>query len=61
MGDWPLIGVRFALYLALATLFGLSAFCLYGLRARERGDAVALQRLGCFNGLLDGGNTALAD
>lgn len=42
MGDWPLIGVRFALYLALAALFGLSAFSLYGLRGRERGDALAL-------------------
>lgn len=43
MGDWPLIGVRFALYLALATLFGLSVFSLYGLRADERGDALALR------------------
>lgn len=43
MGDWPLIGVRFALYLALAALFGLSAFSLYGLRAGERGDALALR------------------
>jgi len=43
MGDWSLIGVRFALYLTLAALFGLSAFSLYGLRARERGDALALR------------------
>jgi putative copper resistance protein D len=43
MGDWLLIGVRFALYLALAALFGLSAFRLYGLRASERGDALALR------------------
>lgn len=43
MSDWSLIGVRFALYLALAALFGLSAFSLYGLRAGERGDALALR------------------
>lgn len=43
MGDWSLIGVRFALYLTLAALFGLSAFSLYGLRGRERGDALALR------------------
>ena len=41
MGDWSLIGVRFALYVTLAALFGLAAFSLYGLRARERGDALA--------------------
>lgn len=44
MGDWPLIGVRFALYLTLAALFGLSAFSLYGLRQSERGNALALRR-----------------
>lgn len=43
MADWSLIGVRFALYLTLAALFGLSAFSLYGLRARERSDALALR------------------
>lgn len=43
MGDWSLIGVRFALYLTLAALFGLSAFSLYGLQGRERGDALALR------------------
>ena len=43
MEDWPLIGVRFALYLTLAALFGLAAFSLYGLRTRERGDALALR------------------
>ena len=42
-GDWSLIGVRFALYLTLAALFGLSAFSLYGLRLRERGSALALR------------------
>ena len=42
MSDWSLIGVRFALYFALAALFGLSAFSLYGLRARERSNALAL-------------------
>lgn len=36
MADWPLIGVRFALYLTLAALFGLAAFGLYGLRTGER-------------------------
>ena len=43
MDDWSLIGVRFALYLTLAALFGLSAFSLYGLRERERRDALALR------------------
>ena len=43
MGDWLLIGVRFAIYLTLAALFGLSAFSLYGLRASERGNALALR------------------
>lgn len=43
MDDWSLIGVRFALYVTLAALFGLAAFSLYGLRARERGDALALR------------------
>lgn len=43
MSDWSLIGVRFALYFALAALFGLSAFSLYGLRAHERSDALALR------------------
>ena len=43
MGDWSLIGVRFALYLTLAALFGLAAFSLYGLRTGERGDALALR------------------
>lgn len=43
MGDWPLIGVRFALYLTLAALFGQSAFGVYGLRAHERGDVLPLR------------------
>lgn len=38
-----MIAVRFALYGALGALFGLSAFALYGLRARERGNALALK------------------
>ena len=41
--DWPLIAVRFALYLALGGLFGLSAFGLYGLKAGERASALALR------------------
>ena len=40
---WPIIGVRFALYGVLGSLFGLSAFALYGLRSGERGDALALR------------------
>lgn len=44
MADWPLITVRFAVYLALAVLFGLSAFSLYGLRAGERGEAFKQRR-----------------
>lgn len=43
MSDWWLIGVRFALYLTLAALFGLSAFSLYGLRGHESGNALALR------------------
>ncbi|WP_068094891.1 copper homeostasis membrane protein CopD [Novosphingobium rosa] len=43
MGDWSLICVRFAIYLTLMALFGLSAFGLYGLRAGERGTALALR------------------
>lgn len=41
--DWPLIAVRFALYLALSGLFGLSAFSLYGLHAGERSGALPLR------------------
>jgi putative copper resistance protein D len=41
--DWPLIAVRFALYLTLSGLFGLSAFGLYGLQEGERGDALAFR------------------
>jgi putative copper resistance protein D len=43
VSDWPLIAVRFGLYLTLAALFGLSAFGLYGLRRSERGHAFALR------------------
>lgn len=43
MFDGPTIVVRFALYFVLAALFGLSAFSLYGLRADEREDAIALR------------------
>ncbi|HEX8412951.1 MAG TPA: copper homeostasis membrane protein CopD [Sphingomicrobium sp.] len=47
--DWPLIAVRFALYIGISGLFGLSAFSLYGLKEAERGDALALRPwlLGC--------------
>ena len=38
-----MIAVRFALYWVLSGLFGLSAFSLYGLRAGERGEALALK------------------
>ncbi len=41
--DWPLIAVRFALYLSMAGLFGLAAFALYGLRAEERTGALPLR------------------
>jgi len=40
---WPLIAVRFGIYLVIAVLFGLSAFGLYGLREHERGGAVAFR------------------
>lgn len=42
--DWPMIAVRLALYGVLGGLFGLSAFGLYGLRAGERANALALRR-----------------
>ncbi|MBB3589266.1 Copper resistance protein D [Sphingomonas aurantiaca] len=50
--DWPLIAVRFALYATLSGLFGLSAFSLYGLKARERADALALRPWLVGSGLL---------
>lgn len=40
--DWPTIAVRFALYATLTALFGLSAFSLYGLTAKERVSAIPL-------------------
>jgi putative copper resistance protein D len=50
--DWPLIGARFALYATLSGLFGLSAFSLYGLKAGERADALALRAWLVGTGLL---------
>lgn len=50
--DWPLIAVRFALYVTLSGLFGLSAFSLYGLKADERADALALRPWLVGSGLL---------
>ena len=50
--DWPLIGIRFALYATLSGLFGLSAFSLYGLKAGERADALALRPWLVGTGLL---------
>jgi putative copper resistance protein D len=50
--DWPLIAVRFALYMTLGGLFGLSAFSLYGLKAGERTDAFALRAWLVGSGLL---------
>jgi putative copper resistance protein D len=43
MGDWLLIGIRFALYLTLTVLFGLSTFGFYGLRGDGHGNAIALR------------------
>jgi putative copper resistance protein D len=40
--DWPLIGARFALYVLLSSLFGLSAFSLYALPAEGRKDVLPL-------------------
>lgn len=50
--DWPLIAVRFALYATLSGLFGLSTFSLYGLKAGERADALALRPWLVGSGLL---------
>lgn len=36
MADWPLIAVRWALYVDLGVLFGVPLFGLYALRAEER-------------------------
>nr|WP_221211914.1 copper homeostasis membrane protein CopD [Sphingomonas faeni] len=47
-----MIAVRFALYATLSGLFGLSAFSLYGLKARERADALALRPWLVGSGLL---------
>ena len=38
-----MVGIRLALYGVLGSLFGLSAFSLYGLRAGERAGALALR------------------
>ena len=43
MSGWQLIVVRFGVYAAIAILFGLSAFGLYGLRGEGRRDALALR------------------
>jgi len=43
MTDWPLVAVRLGVYLSIGTLFGLSAFGLYALRAGERGNSLALR------------------
>jgi len=50
--DWSLIAVRFALYVTLSGLFGLSAFSLYGLQAGERRDALPLRPWLVGGGLL---------
>ncbi|MEO6091899.1 MAG: copper homeostasis membrane protein CopD [Novosphingobium sp.] len=49
MDEAPLIGTRFALYLALSAQFGLSAFSLYALEGSQRIDAVRVRPwlLGC--------------
>lgn len=43
MSDWLLIAVRFGVCAAIAILFGLSAFGLYGLRGEGRRDALAFR------------------
>ncbi|WP_371422529.1 copper homeostasis membrane protein CopD [Tardiphaga sp.] len=43
MQDGSTIIVRYAVYLVLAALFGLSAFSLYGLQKHERGSALVLR------------------
>ncbi|WP_454742557.1 copper homeostasis membrane protein CopD [Cupriavidus necator] len=39
--DWVAVGVRFALYVDLALLFGLPLFCLYALHGHERASWLA--------------------
>ena len=43
MPSWPLIAVRFGVYLTVGILFGLSVFGYTGLRLGERGNALALR------------------
>jgi putative copper resistance protein D len=43
VSDWPLIAVRFGVYLTIGILFGLSVFGYSGLRLGERGNALALR------------------
>ncbi|ATP21800.1 MULTISPECIES: copper homeostasis membrane protein CopD [Sphingomonadaceae] len=43
MPDWPLVAVRWGLYLVLGALFGLLAFSIYGLPQAARGTALPLR------------------
>lgn len=43
MSDWPLVAVRWGLYLDLGALFGLPAFARYGLPAAARMTAFSLR------------------
>lgn len=43
MPDWPLVAVRWGLYLDLGALFGLPAFAIYGLPRQARATALPLR------------------
>lgn len=43
MPDWPLVAVRWGLYLVLGALFGLSAFAIYGLSRAARDTPLPLR------------------
>lgn len=55
--DWVAVGLRFALYVDLALLFGLPLFCLYALHGHERASWIAVRcqvmaRAGAIGGIL---------
>ncbi|WP_042879854.1 copper homeostasis membrane protein CopD [Cupriavidus necator] len=55
--DWVAVGLRFALYVDLALLFGLPLFCLYALHGHERASWIAarcqvMARTGAIAGIL---------
>jgi copper resistance protein D len=52
MTDWTIIAVRLGLYVSLSLAFGLAAFALYGVRPRERDEALPLRPWLAVNALV---------